>query len=109
MTIMTGDFNAKHTEWYSEDNTDKFGDKIHELFAYHNLTQTVNKPTNITSQTKHCIDLVATDQPNLILNNDISPSLHTNCAHQINLVKLNLKCPPLPPTSGSFTTMPGPM
>ena len=97
MTIMTGDFNAKHTEWYSEDNTDKFGDKIHELFAYHNLTQTVNKPTNITSRTKHCIDLVATDQPNLILNNDISPSLHTNCAHQINLVKLNLKCPPPPP------------
>ena len=97
MTIMTGDFNAKHTEWYSEDNTDKFGDKIHELFAYHSLTQTVNKPTNITSRTKHCIDLVATDQPNLILNNDISPSLHTNCAHQINLVKLNLKCPPPSP------------
>ena len=97
MIIMTGDFNAKHTEWYSGDSTDKFGEEIHKLFANHNLTQTVNKPTNITSRTKHCIDLVATDQPNLILSNDIFPSLHTNCSHQINLVKLNLKCPPAPP------------
>ena len=95
--IMTGDFNAKNSEWYSKDKTDKFSETMHELFANHGLVQTVKEPTNITSRTKHCIDLVATNQPNLILRNVIAPSLHTTCSHQINLVKLNLKCPPPPP------------
>ena len=66
MILVTGDFNTKHNRWYSEDTTDKDGTTIQEMFAHHTLTQTVNQPTNITSQTKHCIDLVATDQPNLI-------------------------------------------
>ena len=60
--IMTGDFNAKNSEWCSEDKTDKFGESMHELFANHGLVQTVKEPTNITSRTKHCIDLVATNQ-----------------------------------------------
>ena len=97
MTILTGDYNAKHNSWYTEDNTDKYGTAIHELFAKHNILQTVNQPTNITSRTQHCIDLVATDQPNIIIKNEVAPSLHTNCSHQVNLVKLDLKCPPPPP------------
>ena len=40
--------------------------------------------------------MVATDQPNLVVHNSVAPSLHSNCAHQINFVKLNLKCPPPP-------------
>ena len=97
MTILTGDYNTKHNSWYTEDNTDKYGTAIHELFAKHNILQTVNEPTNITSRTQHCIDLVATDQPNIIIKNEVAPSLHTNCSHQVNLVKLDLKCPPPPP------------
>ena len=97
MTILTGDYNAKHNSWYTEDKTDKYGTAIHELFVKHNILQTVNQPTNITSRTQHCIDLVATDQPNIIIKNEVAPSLHTNCSHQVNLVKLDLKCPPAPP------------
>ena len=41
--------------------------------------------------------MIATDQPNLILSNEIHPSLHTNCHHQINAVNMNLKCPLPPP------------
>ena len=97
MILVTGDFNAKHNIWHSEDTTDKHGTTMQEMFAHHTLTQTVNQPTNITSRTKHCIDLVATDQPNLILKNEVFPSLHTTCSHQLNLIKLDLKCPPPPP------------
>ena len=97
MTILTGDYNAKHNSWYTGDTTDNFGSAIHDIFAKHALTQTVDQPTNITSRTQHCIDLVATDQPNMIIKNEIVPSLHTNCSHQINLVKLNLQCQPPPP------------
>ena len=71
--------------------------------------QTVNEPTNIVTRnittdnittattSKHCIDLVATDQPNIIIKNEVAPSLHSNCSHQINLVKLDLKSSPPPP------------
>ena len=96
MILVTGDFNSKHNRWYSEDTTDKYGTTIQEMFAHHTLIQTVDQPTNITSQTKHCINLVATDQPNLISKN-VFPSLHTTCSHQLNLIKLDLKCPPPPP------------
>ena len=73
MILVTGDFNAKHNRWYSEDTTDKHGTTIQEMFAHHTLTKTVDQPTNITSQTKPCINLVATDQPNLILKTKFSP------------------------------------
>ena len=83
--------------------------ELYNLFAKHVLVQTVSGPTNIVTQnittdnittattSKHCIDLVATDQPNIIIKNEVAPSLHSNCSHQINLVKLDLKSSPPPP------------
>ena len=95
--VLTGDFNAKHSDWCEEDTTDSHGIAMHQLFCSHSLTQTVHQPTNITSRTKHCIDLVAVNQPNLIISSDVSPSIHPNCSHQINNVKLDFKCPIPPP------------
>jgi hypothetical protein len=66
MAILTGDYNAKHNYWYAGDITDNFGSATYDIFAKHAITQTVDQPTNITSRTQHCIDLVATDQPNMI-------------------------------------------
>ena len=92
--ILTGDFNAHNKKWYSEGKTDKFGQDMQEIFEKHCLYQTVNQPTHITGDTKTCIDLVCTDQPNLIMNNEIHPSLHDKCHHQVNYIKFNLKCIP---------------
>ena len=43
-----------------------------------------------------CIDLIFTNQPNLVIDCAVHPSLHTNCDHQIVYCKLNLniKFPP---------------
>ena len=43
-----------------------------------------------------CIVLVFTNQPNLVIDSGVHPSLHTNCHHQIVYCKLNLniKFPP---------------
>ena len=95
--VTCGYFNAHSRDWWQGDKTDNFGISIQKLFDDHLLTQTVNQPTYLTRNSQTCIDLVATDQPNLILSNEIHPSLHTNCHHQVNFVKMNLKCPPLPP------------
>ena len=43
-----------------------------------------------------CIDLILTNQPNLVIDSGVHPSLHTNCHHKIVYCKLNLniKFPP---------------
>ena len=43
-----------------------------------------------------CIDLIFTNQPNLVTDSGVHPLLHTNCHHQIVSCKLNLniKFPP---------------
>ena len=37
-----------------------------------------------------CIDLIFTDQPNLVVDSGVHPSLHPNCHHQITYCKFNL-------------------
>ena len=44
-----------------------------------------------------CIDLIFTDQPNLIVDSGAHPSLHSNCHHQITYCKLNLNIEYPPP------------
>ena len=43
-----------------------------------------------------CIDLIFTNQPNLVIDSGVHPSIHTNCHDQIVYCKLNLniKFPP---------------
>ena len=64
--IATGDYNAHHKSWYSNDTTDIFGRVMQETFETHTLHQTVNQPTHLTRDRQTCIHLVCTDQPNLI-------------------------------------------
>jgi len=96
-TILSGDFNAHFSGWWSGDTDDTFGTTTQQIFNNNGYTQLVNQPTYLTRHGRTCIDLVATDQPNFIMECDIHPSLHTNCHHQINFVKLNISCPPPPP------------
>jgi len=95
-TIICGDFNAHSNDWYGN-KTDNFGVEMQKFFDETGMTQLVKDPTYITNNSRTCIDLVATDQPNLVLVNEVHPSLHKNCHHQINHTKFNLKCPPPPP------------
>ena len=43
-----------------------------------------------------CIDLIATDQPNIFLDCGVRPSLDSTVKHQITFCKVNFKIPPLP-------------
>ena len=59
----------------------------------------MSEPTNFTpGKNPSCIDLIVTDQPNLILNSGTRPSLDSKCHHQIIHSKINFKIPPPPPT-----------
>ena len=48
-------------------------------------------------QSKSCIDLIFTDQPNLFIESGIHPSLHEQCHHQIIHGKLSVRNLAQPP------------
>ena len=56
----------------------------------------ISEPTHLMDDAKSCIDLIFTDQPNLVIESGVHPSLHEQCHHQIVFGKLsasNIKLP----------------
>ena len=98
-TIHMGDFNSHNSIWSNLDTTDSSGEKLNEIINNETMVQLVDQPTYITSNSNTLIDLVITDQPNIVNKCSILPSLDPRCHHQINHVELNIVNPPPP----SFT------
>ena len=97
-TFFTGDFNGHSQLWWSDGDTTPEGKKIEELLSELNLSQVISEPTNFTpGKNPSCIDLLITDQPNIILNSGTRSSLDPKCHHQIIHGKINFKIPPPPP------------
>ena len=96
--FFTGDFNAHSQTWYPEGDTNAEGYLIDELFSSLNLNQIISEPTHFFCDdcTPSCIDLVVTDQPNLVLESGVRPSLDPLVRHQITFAKINHKIPPPP-------------
>ena len=90
-TILLGDFNARSKSWWVHDITNNEGIQIESISSLYGLSQLISEPTHILQNSSSCIDLIFTDQPNLVINSGIKPSLHENCHHQITYVKFNLQ------------------
>ena len=73
------------------DKTTQEGLKIEKLLSKFSLSQVINEPTHISQNLNSCIDLLFTNQQNLITDARIHPSLHCNCYHEIIYGKFNLK------------------
>jgi len=91
-TFLLGDVNGHNKKWYQGDKSDKIGQSIQEIFDNFGFTQMVNQPTYLINNCKTLVDIFATNQPNLVTSNEIHPSQHEKCHHQVNFVKINLKC-----------------
>ena len=96
-TIILGDFHAKSSVWWTRDKTTIEGTQLESLSSVHGFHQLISQPTHLLPQTSSCIDLIFTDQPNLIVDSGIHPSLHSNCHHQITCCKINLNTEYQPP------------
>ena len=96
--FFTGDVNGHTQAWYPEGNTNAEGTKLDELFSNLNLHQLISEPTHFFRDDciPSCIDIVLTDQPNLVLNSGVRPSLDPTVKHQIIFCKINFKIPPPP-------------
>ena len=56
----------------------------------------ISDPTHILPNSSSCIDLFFANQPNVVTENAVYPSLHLKCHHQTAFAKLNLKVEYLP-------------
>ena len=80
MTINLGAIHKLH-------NTLGGGGGVH---IYYILLRLFNKNPS-------CIDLIVTDQPNIVLDSGTCPSLDPFCHDQITHCKINFRLPPPPP------------
>ena len=101
--FFTGDFNAHSQFWWPDGDSNPEGMEFENLFTSLGLSQIISEPTNFEpNKNPSCIDLIATDQPNLILDCGTRVSLDTYCHHQIIYCKVNFKIPPPPPFEGKI-------
>ena len=95
--FFTGDFNAHSSNWWTEGDSTPEGIYLENVFSNLNLTQIIKEPTHFREHCNpSCIDLVITDQPNLVLGSGVRPSLDPTCKHQITFCKINFSIPPPP-------------
>ena len=95
--IVTGDFNCRSSHWWENDIDNEEG-KLFEPFSSDlGLHQLISEPTHFIGNSRSCIDVILTDQPNLFLESGVYPSLHEQCHHQIIYGKLSIKNPAPPP------------
>ena len=65
------------------------GLQIELLTKSYRLQQLISDPTHLLPNSSSCIDLIFTDQPNLIVDSDVHPSLHLKWHHQITYCRCN--------------------
>ena len=87
--VILGDFNAKSNLWWNNDIASNEGSQIDSLATTYGLQQLISDPTLILPNSSTFIDLIFTDQPNLVVDSGVCPFLHTNCHHQITFCKFN--------------------
>ena len=61
------------------------------------MKQLIAEPTHVLENFSSCIDLIFMNQPNLIMDAGVYPSLHSKCHHQVIYAKLNLQTQYPPP------------
>ena len=95
-TILTGDLNCRSSMWWSEDDEQPEGTALDELMKTNGLYQLIEEQTNIRNEGCSCIDLIITDQPNMLVDYSVCPSLDEHCQHQIIHGKFNVSLPSPP-------------
>ena len=91
-SFVTGDLNAKYTNWWKEGTNNLGGLELYNMTTLLGSSQLINMPTNFDpNKTPSCIDLIFMSQPNLVFESGIHPTLYNKCHHQIIYAKLCLK------------------
>ena len=90
LSVITGDFNARSSSWWSNDIITTEGTKLFAQTSSDWFQQLINEPTHLQKNSSSCIVLIFTDQPNMSINYGVHASLHPNYHHQIVHASFNL-------------------
>ena len=71
--------------------SNKEGVQRDSVTSTHGIEQLIYEPTHILFNYSSCIDLIFTNQPNLVVDSGTHSSLHPNCHYQIIHCKINLQ------------------
>ena len=78
--FYTGDFNSHSQAWWPLGDSTLEGTDLDDLFTKLGLFQLISEPTNFEpNKTPTCIDLILTDQPNIVLDCRTRASLDHFC------------------------------
>ena len=72
-TIL-GDFNGRFSNWWPDDITSPEGTHIKSLVSMYGFNQLISDPAHILPASSCYIDLICTDQPNLVVDIGVYPS-----------------------------------
>ena len=80
--FFAGDFNGHNQLWWPNGNSTSEGIRIEDLTSSLGLTQLIVEPTNFEpNKNPSCIDLIFTDQPNIVIESGTRSSLDPFCRH----------------------------
>ena len=93
--LLLGNFNAKSKMWFVNDQLSSEETRLESLTSLYRMKQLISEPTHILEDTSSCIDLTFTNQPNLIMDSGVHPSLRSECHHQVirKLIILQMQYP----------------
>ena len=80
-----------HQNWWKNDLSTSEGTQFDSLTTSYGLSQIISGPTHTLPNSSFCIDLIFTNQPNLVTECGAHTSLQPKCHHQIVFAKLNLR------------------
>ena len=96
--LVLGDLNARSPLiWSGESKEDMAGKMVSDLMNINGFEQQINEPTHLPSEDiSTCIDVIYTNQPYLLTDCGVLPSLDPKCKHQLVYGKINfhIPCPP---------------
>ena len=89
--LLIGDFNAKSSNWSSNDATTAEGAQLDYFTSLYSMKQVITEPAHILESFDRCIDLIFISQSNIVMDSGVHLLLHGKCHHQIIYSKLNLR------------------
>ena len=73
------------------------GTQLEPIASLKGMKQLIGESTHVLENSSSCIDLIFTNQPNLIMDAGVHPSLHSKCYHQVIYAKHNSQIEYPPP------------
>ena len=88
---MIDSFNEKSKQWCEIDKSSFEDSQLQLLTLKFSLSQIITEATHILEDSRSCMNLLFTSQPNIAMDSGVQTSLCAHCHHQVLFAKFDLK------------------